>query len=74
MVVRSGTLFSMLRLVRDSIKLLVIRSREVAVPKRLLYIEVINPDLSFWLFYIACGCFRRRSLMEVPLYNYSKTR
>ncbi len=46
--------------------------REVAVPERLLYIEVIVVSIRTRVLgrFIACGCFAlwRWSLMEVPLY------
>ncbi len=41
MAVRSGRLFSIAKADWGLEKLLVVRSREVAVPERLLYIEVI---------------------------------
>ncbi len=53
MAVRSGRLFPLLKLIGDY-KIAIIRSREVAVPERLLYIEVIvysfNPG-HLWPFY-----------------------
>ncbi len=54
-----GGYFQLLKLIGDYRKLLVVRSREVAVPERLLYIEVIVVSIRTRVLgrFIACGCF-----------------
>ncbi len=54
----SGRLFSIAKADWATRKLLVVRSREVAVPERLLYIEVIVVSIRTWVLgrFIACGC------------------